>query len=138
MSCGVGCRPASDPTLLWLWCRPVAIALIGPLAWEPPYAEGVALKRKNKIKCEYFQWDPRPSSSPQLPALPLLLCPAAHLSRVCFYCTHFKLCPLGYRSGSPSCSPLESAAQIPCLHVQLWWTVWHGTKFSALNNQEAS
>jgi len=28
VSCGVGCRHGSDPTLLWLWCRPVAIALI--------------------------------------------------------------------------------------------------------------
>ena len=26
----------------------MAIALIPPLAWEPPYALGVALKRKNK------------------------------------------------------------------------------------------
>ena len=42
MSCGVGCRLGSDPTLLWLWCRPVAAALIGPLAWEPPYATGAA------------------------------------------------------------------------------------------------
>ena len=34
-------------------CRPAATALIGPLAWEPPYATGVALKRqktKNKTK----------------------------------------------------------------------------------------
>ena len=40
-----------DPTLLWLWCRLVAPALIRPLAWEPPYAVGVALqmaKRQNK------------------------------------------------------------------------------------------
>ena len=35
-----------DPALLWLWCRLAAIALIAPLAWEPPYAMGVALKRK--------------------------------------------------------------------------------------------
>jgi len=34
--------------LLWLWCRPAAVAPIGPLAWEPPYAAGVALKSKNK------------------------------------------------------------------------------------------
>ena len=27
-----------DPALLWLWCRPAAIAPIQPLAWEPPYA----------------------------------------------------------------------------------------------------
>ena len=35
-----------DPELLW--CRPAAIALIGPLAWEPPYAVGVALKSKKR------------------------------------------------------------------------------------------
>ena len=33
-----------DPALLWLWHKPVATALIGPLAWEHPYAVGVALK----------------------------------------------------------------------------------------------
>ena len=44
MSCGVGCRQGSDPTLLWLWCRLVATALIQPLAWEPPYAACAALK----------------------------------------------------------------------------------------------
>ena len=42
MSCGVGHRHGSDP--LWLW--PAAVAPIGPLAWEPPYATGVALKSK--------------------------------------------------------------------------------------------
>ena len=39
-----------DPELLWLWCRPAATAPIKPLAWEPPYAEGVALKRQKKKK----------------------------------------------------------------------------------------
>ena len=48
MSCGVGRRPRSDPTLLWLWCRPAATAPIRPLAWEPPYATGTALNRPNK------------------------------------------------------------------------------------------
>ena len=35
-----------------LWCRLVATALIRLLAWEPPYAAGVALKKmtKNKTK----------------------------------------------------------------------------------------
>ena len=37
-----------DP-MLWLWCNPVATALIHPLAWELPYASGVALKRRKKI-----------------------------------------------------------------------------------------
>ena len=32
----------SDPALLWLWCRPVAMAPIQPLAWEPPYAARAA------------------------------------------------------------------------------------------------
>ena len=32
-----------------LWCRPVAVAPIRPLAWEPPYAASTALKRQ-KIK----------------------------------------------------------------------------------------
>ena len=32
-----------DLALLWLWCRPAAAALIQPLAWELPYAMGVAL-----------------------------------------------------------------------------------------------
>jgi len=49
MRCGVGRKYGLDPTLLWLWHRPAATALIGPLAWEPPYAVGVALeKRQNK------------------------------------------------------------------------------------------
>ena len=34
--------------LLWLWCRPAAAAPIGPLAWKPPYAAGVTLKRQKK------------------------------------------------------------------------------------------
>ena len=41
--------------LVWLWCRPAATARIWPLAWEPPYAKGAALKRqktKNKIKIQ--------------------------------------------------------------------------------------
>ena len=36
--------------MLWLWHRTAATALIRPLAWEPPYAEGAALKRKKKAK----------------------------------------------------------------------------------------
>ena len=41
----VGRRCGLDPVLLWLWCRPVAVAPIGPLAWEPPYAKSAALQR---------------------------------------------------------------------------------------------
>ena len=45
-SCGVGQRRGSDLALLWLWCRLAAAAPIKPLAWELPYAVGVALKEK--------------------------------------------------------------------------------------------
>ena len=48
MSCGVGRECGSDLVLQWLWCRPAAVALIRPLAWELPYATGVALKGKNE------------------------------------------------------------------------------------------
>ena len=37
-----------DRVLLWLWRRPVATALIKPLAWEPPYAAGAALEKTKK------------------------------------------------------------------------------------------
>ena len=50
MSCGVGRRRSSDPTLLWLWCRPVATALIQPQAWEPPYALGAAQENSKNTK----------------------------------------------------------------------------------------
>ena len=43
LSSGVGRRCSSDPELLWLW--PASTAPIRPLAWEPPYAVGQALKR---------------------------------------------------------------------------------------------
>ena len=59
MSSGVGCGGGSDPSLLWLWRRPVATALIGPLAWESPYATGAAQEmakgQKEKKKEELVQ-----------------------------------------------------------------------------------
>ena len=51
VSCGVGRRRGSNLVVLWLWCRLAAKAPIRPLAWEPPYAMGAALKgqkAKNK------------------------------------------------------------------------------------------
>ena len=39
-----------DLALLWLWHRLAATALIRPLAWEPLYAMGAALKRQKKKK----------------------------------------------------------------------------------------
>ena len=35
---------------LWLWHRLAAAAPIRPLAWEPPYVAGAALKRQKDKK----------------------------------------------------------------------------------------
>ena len=48
VSCGVGCRRGSDPSLLWLWCKPAAAAPVIPLAWKPPCAAGVALEKAER------------------------------------------------------------------------------------------
>ena len=50
MSCGVGHRCGSDPMFLWLWGRPVAVAPIRSLVWEPSYASSAALKKRQKKK----------------------------------------------------------------------------------------
>jgi len=50
VSCGVGCRRGSDPTLRWLWLRLGATAPIRPLAREPPYAAGTALEMAKRQK----------------------------------------------------------------------------------------
>ena len=59
MNCGIGHRGSSDLALLWLWCRPAAVAPFRPLAWELPHAVGAAPKSKkkilNKIKSEPSQ-----------------------------------------------------------------------------------
>ena len=52
MGCGVGCRGGLDPVLLWR--RLAAIAPIGHLACEPPYAMGAALKRQKKKKINFY------------------------------------------------------------------------------------
>ena len=60
MSCGIVCRCDSDLALLWLWCRPAAVALIRPLVWELPYASSIALKRiiYEKKKNKNLWWVP--------------------------------------------------------------------------------
>ena len=46
--------------MLWLWCRPAAVAPIRPLSWEPPYAAGAPLKKRKKKKKQkkgsYGRW----------------------------------------------------------------------------------
>ena len=38
-----------DLVMLWLWWRLAAVALIRPLAWEPLYAAGTVLIKRQKI-----------------------------------------------------------------------------------------
>ena len=53
VGCGIILKCGLDPTLLWLWYRPGATALIRPLSWELPCAKGVHLKRKKCKKKNY-------------------------------------------------------------------------------------
>ena len=48
--CELCCRSKTwlVPKLMWLWCRLAVIAPIRPLAWEPPYDAGVALKKRGR------------------------------------------------------------------------------------------
>ena len=48
--CSAGRRHSSDPTLLWLWSRPAAVAPAQSLAWKLPYVVGAAQKKKRKKK----------------------------------------------------------------------------------------
>ena len=66
--CCVGRRRSLDPAWLWLWCQPVAAALIRPLAWEFPYAAGVALKSKKKKKKTERERPPSCGNQPALAA----------------------------------------------------------------------
>ena len=49
VNCGVGCRHGSDSMLLWLWCRPAAVAPIRLLAWELPYFLQMNLSTEKKL-----------------------------------------------------------------------------------------
>ena len=55
MSCSVGGRLSSDPSLPWLLCRPAATALIQLLVWKPLYATDAALKRQRTKKQQQQQ-----------------------------------------------------------------------------------
>ena len=55
MSCSVVHKCGSDLVLLWLWHRLVVTIPIQPLAWEPLYVMGAALK-KRQIKIKIPVW----------------------------------------------------------------------------------
>ena len=67
-----------------VWCRPAAAAPIQPLAWELPYAMGVAIKRRRRRKKS--QAEPDRQTCIQIPdPLSIKLCPLnklLHLSEL--------------------------------------------------------
>ena len=52
----MGHRCDSDPALLGLWRGLAAAAPIRPLAWELPYAMGVALKKEKREVDHQVTW----------------------------------------------------------------------------------
>ena len=40
--------------MLWLWWRPAAVALIGSLAWELPFAIGAAINKQTNKNLKYM------------------------------------------------------------------------------------
>ena len=100
MSCGVGRRPGSDPTLLWLWRRLVAAAPIRPLAWEPPYAEGAALEKAKRQKT--IQTNKKNFRSVKCIFLSLVI--------ICFSAAVFSLHE--FHVGSPDLCPMPLHSQI--------------------------
>ena len=80
MSCGVRRRHISDPMLLCLWCRPAATALIGPLAWEPPYAEEAALEKAKRQTNKQTNKNEKNPLSQKVPSCPFPGNPCSHLT----------------------------------------------------------
>ena len=58
MSCGVGHRHGSDPALLWPWCRPAAMAPVGPPSLRTSMCWRCSPKKikKKKRRKETFNW----------------------------------------------------------------------------------
>ena len=55
MNCGVLRICGSDLVLLWLWCRPAAVAPIQPLAWNIHMLPVQPLKAKKKKSLIFFK-----------------------------------------------------------------------------------
>ena len=82
MSCGVGCRHDLELALLGLH---IATALIRSLAWEPPCAMGVALKKKKKKekkKKKHRLWSSSSSCGTWLVTMMMQVQPLASFSRL--------------------------------------------------------
>ena len=109
MSHGVGHRHGSDLALLWLWHRLAVTAPIWPLAWEPPYAMGVALKRKKKESVHFSGGLEITKKSPSIALF--------FASMFCPHCRH----PIQnrQREGKQGCSPETKFRKINKIRIRL-------------------
>ena len=73
-------RWVKDPVLPWLWYRPAAAAPMEPLAWEPHYSSGAALKsgETNKRRVEKLSLQP-PGGRRAFQRVPVLLIGVSYL-----------------------------------------------------------
>jgi len=94
MSCGVGRRSGSDPVLLWRWRRPPAVAPIRPLAWEPPFATGAALKRQKRPKKKKKKYKEGMNIPPPPPSRCQPPCPSRALLSGCLHGVYDLFTPL--------------------------------------------
>ena len=70
-------RCGLDPAWLWLLGRLAAVAPIRPLTWEPPYAEGAALKRQQNKQTKQSPASSCPRDKPSTMAQPAGDCSSA-------------------------------------------------------------
>ena len=116
MSCSVGYRFGLDPVLLWLWCRLAVVAPIRPLAWEPSYVVGAALKSKKKsgemgknVRCETGRPQcQQSSSSSKVKLSPAQQLPPADETRAHKMCTyvHSRTIHSSQTVGQPKCTSM--------------------------------
>ena len=126
MSCCVGHRHGSDLALLCLWCRPAAVAPIGPLAWGEGREWGPKKKKKKKWNgnSQFNYWPSEVASKKQCF---YLLVVSQHLKQLLKW--------------KPKCKSLENILgkstiikkkfflrKIGVLIVAQWKRIWLGTK----------
>ena len=109
MSYGVGHRRGSVPTLLWLWCRPAAVAPIQPLAWKLQYAAGTDLKSKTNKQTNSNNKKPHTHKHQK---------PGVKANFIFFNSMDFVTFMVGQQTSQPSFTACPSQTPSPSSHPQ--------------------
>ena len=121
----MGYRYDSDQVLLWLWHRPVAAALIWPLAWELSYPAGAGLKKKKYV------FNPEASDVPDW----YVTLPSLHLVTLHSYLvighggrTYIRVTVKGHKSGLPFLVQKAMVKHLPVCHwvLNMGWVCSEG------------